>query len=190
MSSVEKTKILDKQRCMTAKKEGWWDKICDKLKRGRNDGQSEGDPAQQPGAHAVSVDRGQEGQVIRTLGGATTASASHNSLAPSGPCSAAASSSSTAPWVASAALAKPTTTARVTNKQRKDLPDMREIKRPKRADVVQAVASQEVRDEAIADFVKGIGAPSSRLSTFSLRATWMEFHEAVFCTGTSAPACC
>ena len=87
--------------------------------------------------------------MIRTLGGATTASASHISLAPSGACSAAASSSSTAPWVASTALAKPTTTARVTNKQRKDLPDMREIKRPKRADVVQAVASQEVRDEAL-----------------------------------------
>ena len=71
--------------------------------------------------------------------------------------------------------------------EKKDLPDIREIKRPKRVDVVQAVASQEERDEAIADFVKGIGAPSIRLSTCSLWATWMEFHEAMFCAEVPVP---
>ena len=68
--------------------------------QGKLKGKGKGDQAQQLGAHAVPVDTGQEGQLIR---GATTASAAHNSLAPSGPCSAAASSSSTAPWAASLA---------------------------------------------------------------------------------------
>ena len=55
---------------------------------------------------------------------------------------------------------------------------MRKVKRPKLEEVVQAIASQEGRDEVIADFVKGIGAPSRRLSTCSLWATWTEFHDA------------
>ena len=63
---------------------------------------------------------------------------------------------------------------------------MREIRRPKRADVVQAVASQEGRDEATANFDKSIGAPISRLSNCSFWAPWMEFREAMFCTEVPA----
>ena len=43
--------------------------------KGKLKGKSKGDQAQQPGAHAVPVDRGQEGQLIWKLRGATTASA-------------------------------------------------------------------------------------------------------------------
>ena len=47
---------------------------------------------------------------------------------------------------------------------------------------MQAVASQEVREEAIADFVKGIVLPAVGCRPVSLWATWMEVHEATFCT--------
>ena len=54
--------------------------------KGKLKGMVKGDQAQQPGAHSVPVNKGQEGQYIWKLRCATTASASHNSFAPSGPC--------------------------------------------------------------------------------------------------------
>ena len=42
---LEKATVMFQQRCMTAKQEGWWDKICDKLNRERNDGESDHEEA-------------------------------------------------------------------------------------------------------------------------------------------------
>ena len=65
------------------------------------------------------------------------------------------------------------------DKKRKDLPDVRIAKRPCRATVEQVVATHEGKEEVLARFMEGIGAPSSRQSTGSLWTTWVSFHHAM-----------
>ena len=101
--------------------------LKDKLK-----GKGKGDQAQQAGAHAVPVDRGQEDQLIWKLRGATTASAFSQLSCSIGSlfcCSIREFHMHfglrVLLWQSPHLLQAATTTAWVTNKQRKDLPDMR-----------------------------------------------------------------
>ena len=84
---------------------------------------------------------------------------------------AAAGNSSAAAAVTASSSAAPT---------RQDFPLTRQVKRPRRMEVLERAATAEERGSILAHFVEGMGSPSSRLGTCSLWTTWVEVHMRMF----------
>ena len=63
-------------------------------------------------------------------------------------------------------------------KARKDFTEVRDIKRPRRAEVLARLVSEEAKAELMATFLRDLTAASSKATVESRWGTWTAFHVA------------